>query len=67
MPLSKTPLSATDLESLHDQGINYFETKWNSGAENERFQKGNHWDADKENKIKARTDSPIQWLLRLLN
>lgn len=54
----KTPLSATDLESLHNQGIIYFGKKWTSGEENERYQKGNHWDANKEAKIKNQDRQP---------
>lgn len=54
----KTPLSANDLEALHNQGINYFQTKWNSGTENERFQKGNHWDAEKDAKIRSQDRQP---------
>ena len=54
----KTPLTVDDLESFHDQGINFFQTKWNQGAENERFQKGNHWDADKEAKIRSQDRQP---------
>ena len=47
----KTPLSVPDLESLHDQGISYFETKWANGAENERYKKIKNWTVDQEKKI----------------
>ncbi len=53
-----TPLSATDLEYLHDQGIQYFTEKWESGVENERFQKGKHWDESQEQKIRSQDRQP---------
>lgn len=49
----KTPLSASDIESLHDQVISYFEEKWTNGAENERYKKIKNWTPDQEKKIKA--------------
>jgi hypothetical protein len=48
----KTPLTAENLESLHDQVITYFEEKWNNGAENERYKKIKNWTPDQEKKIK---------------
>lgn len=47
-----TPLSAVELESLHNQGIPYFQAKWDNGSENERYKKINNWTADQETKIK---------------
>ena len=47
-----TPLSATDLKSLHDQGITYFNEKWENGSENERYKKIKNWTPAQEKKIK---------------
>ena len=49
----KTPLSASDLISLHDQGIQFFTKKWELGSENEGYQKIDNWSADKKKKIKG--------------
>lgn len=54
----KTPLSATQLEQLHDQGITFFNDKWKEGEENERYQKVKNWSADKEKKIKGQGRQP---------
>lgn len=54
----KTPLSATDLESLHNQVISFFTQKWEEGEENERYQKVKNWSPDKEKKIKAQGRQP---------
>ena len=53
MTETKTPLQASDLESLHDQVIAFFNEKWELGAENERYQKIKNWDANQTKKIKA--------------
>jgi L-lactate dehydrogenase complex protein LldE len=37
--IENTPLSVSDLESLHDQGIPFFNAKWELGSENENYQK----------------------------
>lgn len=55
---NKTPLSASDLESLHDQVISFFTNKWLIGEENERYQKVKNWDADKEKKIRGQNRQP---------
>jgi len=52
MPI-KSPLSAVDLEYLHNQVIAFFREKWDSGSENERFKAGKHWSKKDEAKIKA--------------
>jgi len=54
----KTPLSASDLESLHDQVISFFTEKWKEGEENERYQKVKNWSPDKEKRIKAQGRQP---------
>lgn len=51
-------LSASDLESLHDQVIPFFTEKWDEGSENERFRKGKHWTDDQERKIKDQNRQP---------
>ena len=56
--IEKTPLTAVDLQHLHDQGISFFNTKWELGKENERYKKGRHWSADKEKKIKGQDRQP---------
>lgn len=54
----KSPLSATDLQSLHDQGINFFNEKWKEGSENERYKKGKHWTVAQENKVGLQNRQP---------
>lgn len=54
----KTPLTAENLESLHDQVISYFEEKWANGEENERYKKIKNWTADQEKKIKSQGRQP---------
>ena len=49
----KTPLSVHELESLHNQGISYFNGKWDNGSENERYKKIKNWTPEQEQKIKA--------------
>lgn len=53
MTETNTPLQASDLESLHDQVISFFNDKWELGSENERYQKIKNWDADQTKKIKG--------------
>jgi len=55
------PLSASDLESFHDQIINYFKQKWTEGEENERFQKGHHWSDAHETKIENQNRIPYSF------
>jgi hypothetical protein len=52
------PLSATDLEALHNQGIQYFNQKWEEGTENERYKKIKNWSPDKERKIRSQGRLP---------
>ena len=56
--IENTPLSAVDLQHLHDQGISFFTNKWNIGAENERYKKGKHWSEDQEKKIASQDRQP---------
>lgn len=56
--IENTPLSASDLEYLHDQVISFFTKKWERGTENERYQKIENWDADKEKKIRNQQRQP---------
>jgi hypothetical protein len=47
----KTPLTAKDLESLHDQAFPKFQKKWESGSENERYLKIENWSEEQKRKI----------------
>lgn len=53
MTETNTPLQASDLESLHDQVIAFFNEKWELGSENERYQKIQNWSPDNKKKHKA--------------
>lgn len=53
-----TPLTASDIESLHDQVISFFNEKWELGSENERYQKVKNWKPEHESKIKAQGRQP---------
>lgn len=58
MTETNTPLQVSDLESLHDQVIPFFEQKWKLGEENERYQKIQNWDSDKKKKIQGQNRQP---------
>lgn len=53
-----TPLSATQLHDLHNQGINFFNEKWKEGSENERYKKGKHWSVAQETKVGLQNRQP---------